>query len=361
MIQISGFKQSKNIANEIQKIIDSGWIGCGKTVAEFEELFSNRINKSFVMTNNGSNALHLAVKLLNLPPHSKIILPAFTFITCIHSILLENHIPVLCDVELDGNMSCQTISKVFTKDVKAIMVVHYSGKPVDVEKIKEFGVPIIEDVAHAVDSKIDNKYCGSLGDIGVFSFDPIKNISTPDSGGISIKKELMEDAKKLRHFGVLNTGFDSKKFSNWWNLDVSLVFPKYTPNDISACFAIDQLKLLPENQKIRKKIWAIYQKELPKLLEIEEEPPLNIQHSHFTYLIKIKEKRNELAQHLKQNNIYTTLRFQSIDTYSLFSSYAKDLKNCDILNKTALNLPIHPSLSDNDIDKIIEVIKKWSM
>lgn len=136
MINVFGSKHNLSILEKLGHYINSGWIGCGPKVLEFEDLFSKKINKPFVMTNNGSNALHLAVKLLNLPPHSKIILPSFTFSGCINSILLENHTPVLCDVELDENVSCQTISKVFTKDVKAIMVVHYAGLPVCHHRLK---------------------------------------------------------------------------------------------------------------------------------------------------------------------------------------------------------------------------------
>ena len=120
---------------------------------------------------------------------------------------------------------------------------------------------------------------------------------------------------------------------------------------------------MAKNQKKRKNIWNIYQKELdlPKL-EIEEEIPSNIQHSYFTYLIKVKNARNELATYLKNNDVYTTLRFQPLHKLNLYSKYAKKaLPNSEFLNETGLNLPLHPKLTDNDMDKIISLIKKWTI
>jgi len=216
MIKVFGNKHNKNtLQKDLNKIIKSGWIGSGPNVSLFEKNFSNKINMPFIMTNNGSNALHLAVKLLNLPLNSQIILPSFTFVACVQAILLEGHIPIFCDVEKNGNVSIDTIKKVLTKETKAIMIVHYAGRPVNMEEILSLNIPIIEDVAHAVDSKINGKHCGSFGKINAFSFDPIKNIATPDAGGVSLNEELVEKAKQLINLSISSTRFSSNKHTAW--------------------------------------------------------------------------------------------------------------------------------------------------
>ena len=151
----------------------------------------------FAMVDSGSNALYLAVTLLNLPPKSEVIVPAFTWVSCAQAILLAGHTPVFCDVELDTlNVNRNLIEQCITKKTGAIMVVHFAGKPVDMDPILELGLPIIEDAAHAVDSTYRGKACGGIGDVGIYSFDAVKNLTTGEGGGISTrKKELIDRGK----------------------------------------------------------------------------------------------------------------------------------------------------------------------
>lgn len=359
MINVFGNKHDKQIIKDLNDCISSGWLGCGKHVKHFETLMSKRYHKPFVMTNNGSNALHLAVRLLNLPKKSKIVIPSFTFIACIHAILMEGHIPVIADVDQNGNLDIKSIKK--TK-ISAIMVVHYGGRPCDMNEICATRLPIIEDVAHAFDSSINKKMCGTFGTVSAFSFDPIKNISTPDSGGVLLTPNNKEKAIRLRDLGISSTGISSNKNQKWWENKIHDVFPKYLPNDVAAIFAKEQLSILEENQKIRKKIWQAYQNELQNVgnIIIENEISPGHKHSYFTYLIKVKKNRNGLADFMKRNEIYTTLRFQPLHKIKMFKSFAKNTyANSEYLGKHGLNLPLHPNMTDNDLDKVICTIKSW--
>jgi len=353
MIQVFGANVGNSEWESVKGSVDACWMGKGPAVTEFENKFSQRINKDFIMVNNGSNALHLAMHLLDLPLNSEIIVPSFTWAACANAIVLAGHVPVFADVELSGNISKRTIAEVITKNTKAICVVHYAGKPVDMEGIKEFGIPIVEDAAHAVDSKIGSQYCGTIDEIGIFSFDPIKNLATPDAGGVAASVEKIEIARKLINCGVTSTGIESQQ-ENWWECDVVSVFPKYVSNDIAASIALSQLDKLNDNQKKRRKIWDIYQSEL---FTSEDTAP-NETHSYFTYLIRTK-KRNDLAHYLRQNGIYTTLRFYPLHLTTAFSDlvHRSSFYGCNILKEQGLNLPLHPRLSLNDVDKIVELIK----
>jgi dTDP-4-amino-4,6-dideoxygalactose transaminase len=366
IISVFGSKVGKEELAEIKTSIENQWLGMGSKTRLFEDRLSKRLNlKGFVMLNSGSNSLYLAIKLLDLPKDSEVILPSFTWISCASTIILNGCRPVFCDVDLKTqNIDYRCVAPMITKKTSAIMVVHYGGKPVKMDEIKEFNLPIVEDAAHAIDSKIGEKYCGSIGDVGIYSFDAIKNIAIGEAGGLtSIYEELIEKAKKLRYCGIEKSGFEASATKNrWWEYHVADFFIKLLPDDIHASIGLAQLKKLDQNQKFRKRIWGIYNEELSKLhwLDLPVDAEENEQHTYFTYLIRLKnDKRDQLAQYLYDNNIYTTLRYEPLHLIPIYNSTHIRLKNSEILNETALNIPIHPNLEDEEVEYIIDHIKKF--
>lgn len=366
IISVFGSQVGKEELAEIKTSIEKQWLGMGDKTRLFEDRLSKRLNlRGFVMLNSGSNSLYLALKLLDLPKDSEVILPSFTWISCASTIVLNGYRPVFCDVDLETqNVDYKSIVPMITKKTKAIMVVHYGGKPVKMDEIKEFNLPVLEDAAHAIDSKIGEKYCGSMGDIGIYSFDAIKNIAIGEAGGLTSKhKELIEKAKKLRYCGIGKSGFEASSTKHrWWEYSVTDFFIKLLPDDIHASIGLAQLEKLDQNQKIRKRIWGTYNEELSKLqwLDLPVDAEENEQHTYFTYLIRLKNnKRDELAQYLYDNNIYTTLRYEPLHLIPIYNSTHIKLKNSEILNETGLNIPIHPNLKDGEVEYIIDCIKKF--
>jgi dTDP-4-amino-4,6-dideoxygalactose transaminase len=366
MISVFGSKVGKEELEEIRTSIENQWIGIGPKTNLFEKNFSERLKlNNFIMLDSGSNSLYLAIKLLNLPHGSEIILPTFTWISCATAIVLNNCRPVFTDIDIETqNITADTIAPVVTNKTRAIMVVHYAGLPVKLDKIKEFGVPIIEDAAHAVDSKIGDKYCGSIGDIGIYSFDGVKNLAIGEAGGItSDDEELMKKARALRYCGIEKSGFEaSVTKKRWWEYNVVDFFPKMIPDDISASIGLAQLKKLDELQEYRKYIWNIYQNEFEKLswFKIPRDADSDERHSYFTYFIRLNnDKRDDLANYLYEKEIYTTLRYQPLHMIPIYNSTSVKLKNSELLNETGLNIPLHPSLSEDDIGYIIDTIKEF--
>jgi len=368
MISVFGSKVGNEELEEIKTSIENQWIGIGPKTKKFEDLISKRLNlKGFVMLDSGSNALYLALKLLSLPKNSEVILPTFTWISCATAIVLNNLKPIFCDVDIDTqNVTYKEIEPKISKNTKAIMIVHYAGKPIDIEEIKRFNLPIIEDAAHAIDSKINNNYCGSMGDIGIYSFDGVKNLAIGEAGGLtSNNKDIIDKASRLRYCGISKSGFEaSVNKERWWEYEVSDFAPKLIPDDVSASIGIAQLKKLDENQKYRKKLWNIYKSELSKInwLMLPKDERVNEQHSYFTYFIRvIKGNRDKLAKFLYENKIYTTLRYQPLHLIPIYNSTHIKLKNSEILNDAGLNIPLHPNLEIEDVYYIIEKIKEFGI
>jgi aminotransferase len=320
------------------------------------------------MVDSGSNALYMAVTLLDLPKGSEVIVPSFTWVSCAQAVLLAGHKPVFCDVEVDTlNVSRRTVEAAMTENTAAIMIVHFAGKPVDMNSIMELGLPVIEDAAHAVDSYYHGKACGGIGDVGIYSFDAVKNLTTGEGGGIATRDpELLARAKILRYCGIGKSGFEAAASgaagkSRWWEYNIQEPFIKMLPTNIAGAIGLAQLEKIDDLQAFRKKVWDTYQTEFSDISWLTRpiEAESHEKHSYFTYVIRVPE-RDKLAKYLFDLGIYTTLRYHPLHLNALYESHV-ELKNSEILNEDSLSLPLHPNLTTEQIELIVDSVKNFSM
>ncbi len=366
MINVFGSKVGNEEIAEVSDSIGKQWMGMGPKVKAFESQMAERLGMdSFLLVDSGSNGLYLGMKLLNLPEGSEVIVPSLTWVSCAQAVLLAGCVPVFADVDINTqNITAETTKAAITDKTSAIMVVHYAGLPVDMDPILELGYPVIEDACHAVDSIYKGKACGTIGDVGVYSFDAVKNLAIGEGGGVVSKHaDYMERASLLRYCGIGKSGFEASTHGKerWWEYNIVEPFIKMCPSDIAAGIGLGQLNKLEENQAYRKKIWDIYQEEFSKIDSIDTPVEANEgdKHSYFTYFIRIP-NRDKVAKYLFEKGIYTTLRYHPLHMNPLYNSIAK-LPMSEELNETGLNIPLHPSLSENDVDYIIETIKDCNL
>ena len=370
MITLFGSNVGNQELEAISKVFENQWIGHGKKTVEFEEMIARKCRApGFVFMNSGSNALQAAIRILDLPKNSEIILPSFTWIACANAAILEGLKPVFCDVDLNTcNVRADDIEAKVTKRTSAIMVVHYAGKPVNMVEILDLGFPVIEDAAHAIDSSIKGRHCGTIGTVGVFSFDAVKNLTTGEGGGVvSLDDALLERARRIRYCGIEKSGFESSSSQDrWWEYKVSEAFPKMLNTDIAASIGLEQLKKLKKNQMRRQEIWTTYTEVFRKedwansWISIPPGAESNEDHSYFTYCIKLTcGSRDCLASFLLDRKIYTSLRYHPLHLVEFFRSNVT-LPNSETLNEVALNLPLHQRLTNGDLDKIFSALKEFS-
>lgn len=362
MINVFGSKVGEDEIFQVSDSIHKQWMGMGPKTKEFEKRMAERLNSSnFLLVDSGSNGLYLGLKLMNLPEGSEVIVPSLTWVSCAQAVLMVGCKPVFADVDIETqNVTAETIKAHITEKTSAIMVVHYGGLAVNMDPIMELGLPVIEDACHAIDTVYKGKAAGTIGDVGVYSFDAVKNLSIGEGGGVVTKREdYAERASLLRYCGIGKSGFEASTHGKerWWEYNIVEPFIKMCPSDIAAGIGIGQLDNLDKNQERRKQIWDIYQKEFSRIpnISIPVEAREGDKHSYFTYFIRIPE-RDKVAKYLFDKGIYTTLRYHPLHMNKLYKSN-ETLKNCEELNETGLNIPLHPSLSDNDVDYIIETIK----
>lgn len=364
MINVFGSKVGQEEIEQISDSISKQWMGMGPKTKAFEKRMAERLNTDrFILVDSGSNGLYMALTLLDLPKGSEVIVPSFTWVSCAQVVMMAGCVPVFCDVDLTSqNMTADLVKPHITANTSAIMTVHYAGLPVDLDPILELGYPVIEDACHAIDSVYKGKACGTIGAVGVYSFDAVKNLSMGEGGGVTTHNEsMMQRADILRYCGIGKSGFEASTHGKerWWEYNIVEPFIKMNPSDISAAIGVAQLDKLSGLQEYRKKIWDIYQEAFKDLSWIERplEPNAGDRHSYFTYFIRVP-KRNKLANYLFENEIYTTLRYHPLHLNPVYHSNVS-LPNCEELNETGLNIPLHPSLSMNDVDKIVDEIKHF--
>lgn len=366
MISVFGSDIKQKEIKYVTECMKSNWLGYGKIVERFEEEYSRKMGvQNFLMVDNCSNALYMAIHLLNLPQGSEVILPSLTWVSCAQAILLCGHKPVFADVDYHTmNITREFIIDKITDKTKAIMVVHYAGMPVKMDTIKNLGFPVIEDAAHAICSDYFGKKCGTMSDVGCYSFDSTKNLVAGDGGGLVLKsKEMYERAKYLRYCGIGKSGFDAAADTTgnarWWEYNIKEPFIRMLPNNINASIALAQLERISDLQERRKQIWEMYTNALCNEWWINT--PVNNNygtHSYFTYCIKVK-KRDELAKFLFDNGVYTTLRFHPLHLNPLYKQEKEVLQNTEIINREGLNIPLHPRMKDADVEKVVTLIKMF--
>lgn len=364
MINVFGSRVGKEEIKQITESIENQWMGMGPKTKLFEQRMAARLLvDKFVLVDNGSNGLLMALSLLNLPKGSEVIVPSFTWVSCAQAVLLAGCVPVFCDVDIDSqNVTAELIKPHINKNTSAIMIVHYAGLPVEMEPIIDLGLPIVEDACHAVDSIHNGKYCGTIANVGVYSFDAVKNLSMGEGGGVvSNNVDEMIRADVLRYCGIGKSGFEASTHgkARWWEYNIVEPFIKMNPSDIAAAIGLAQLDKIDELQAFRKKVWDIYQEEFKSVdwIKTPLEANKGDQHSYFTYFIQIP-NRDAMAKYLFDNGIYTTLRYHPLHLNPIYKSNIS-LPNCEILNEEGLNIPLHPSLTMDDVDKIVTYIKKF--
>jgi len=370
MIQV--FKpqiDTERILNELRPILNSGWIGLGPKTKEFETKLSEYIgSKYFVALNSATAGLHLAVKVLNLPPNSKIITTSNTFVSTNHAILYEGHIPVFCDNEkMTGNISADSIEQALQEDneIKAIMVVHIGGYSCDMIRINEianrYGVPVIEDCAHSFGGMYNGKMIGDTDNICVWSFQAVKNLPVGDGGAISTNnEELYTRLNKLRWLGinkdtVSRSNLNTEKPTYNCDYEVEEVVYKYHLTDIASTMGIIGLETINQNN-LRRRLISSYYLNNVKGAMLPEYNTDRVSSSHFLPLFF--EDRDEVYDLLKNNGVYCGMHYKRNDKYEPFKDFKKvgGLVNAEWYDKHELTLPLHLGLTDEDLETIINVI-----
>ena len=340
---------------EIEKIIQtikSGFWASGagiKNVSKFENNFKKYTNaKECISVDSGTAALHLALNVTDIYK-KEVLVPSLTFASTVHAIKYNGGIPVFVDVDQDTLcIDSVDLENKITSKSKVILPVHFGGYPCDMDSLKKISkknsLIMIEDAAHACGSKYKGKKIGSLSDFTCFSFHPVKNLSMPKGGAITINKRnksLKNKLNSLRWCGISN-----RKKSSY---DITELGFNYYMDEISASIGIEQLKKIEKLNKKRFDIAKRYQKEI----KISEKIPLNKECSYHLYWILVK-NRKKFMDKMYSAGIETGIHYKPVHKMSFYKSKV-NLPITEKIEGKIVSIPIHPNLKNNEIDKIIKL------
>ena len=355
---------SKSAKSAVMEVLDTRWIGQGPKVKLFEDRFSEKFASKFpaIAVGSGTDALHLSYILAGLKPGDEVIAPVFTC-TATNIPFLYMGIKILfADINPQTmNIDVNHVSQLMNKNVKAIVCVHYGGLPCDMDELQsiasQWGVPIIEDAAHAVGAKYKGLSIGSLSDFTMFSFQAIKHITTGDGGMLIVKnKELIDKAERVRWFGI-----DRKaKQAGIWENDITEIGYKYQMTDIAAAMGIASLQEFDAVSSLRKTLFKVYSDELAGYdrVKIVGNDFTDREHAAWLFTIII-EDRYKLQEKLREQKIESNQVHFRNDRYSIFNDFTKGkvFPSMDIIEDKYLVLPLHTMMNEDDVRRVCSVIK----
>lgn len=361
---------------EIDEVVDSlrkAWLGTGPKVSQFEKSFGIYKGVPYSVALNSCTAgLHLSCIALNLKPGDEVITTAMTFCATINSIIHSGATPVLADIDsLTWNIDPNEIEKKITKKTRAIIPVHFAGRACDMDSIvkiaKKYGLYIIEDCAHAIETEYKGRKAGTFGDFGVFSFYATKNVTSGEGGMvISNNEEMISRIKMLALHGMSKDAW--KRFSDegYKHYYVEEAGFKYNMMDIQAAIGLHQLNKVDRMSQRREEIWRKYTesfRNLPIGLPADIEP--DTRHAYHLYSIllnndKIRISRDEMLDKMTRRKIGVGVHYLSIPEHPYykrtFGWEVNDYPNAASFGQNSISIPLFPKLTDEQINYIIRSV-----
>ena len=345
------------------EVVRSGWLGLGPRTAEFERRFAAFCEvEHCVAVNSATSALDLAMRLLGVGHGDEVLVPTMTFVSTAHAVAYNLGTPVFVDVEPDSlNVDVEDVRRKLSPRTKAIIAVHYGGRPVDMERLREAvgELPIVEDCAHAVGARYRGQPVGGLGEIGCFSFQAVKNLATGDGGALTVRRRDWEErAKRLRWLGIDKGTWDrtAADRSYWWQYNVDEVGLKCHMNDIQAAIGLVQLEKLERMNARRREIVQRYREGLRAIPQIALPLEDDDAFRSAWHIFHIKcDRRDELSVFLQQNGISTGVHYTPIHTYRCYGNIPT-LPVAEAVSRRLLTLPLFPDLTDPQVDEIVAAI-----
>ena len=353
---IIGEEEIENVV----EVLKSGMIAQGPKVMEFEEKFVNWIGAKYgIATNSGTSALHVALLACGIGEGDEVITTPFTFIASGNAIVYTGATPVFADIDLDTyTIDPDSIENLITDKTKAILPVQLYGQAADMDEIREIAekhdLKIIEDAAQAHGAEYNGEKVGTLGDMACFSFYPTKNMTTSEGGMITTNdEELAKKAQMFRAHGA------SERYHH------DEIGYNFRMTDIAAAIGLAQLNVIDEfnNKRISN---ANYLNEQLKDVEgiVTPKSPDNYKHVYHQYTILVeKGNRDDWVEFLTNKGIGTGIHYP-IPLYNqpIYKKLGIE-GDCPLAEKAAdnvISLPVHPSLTKEDLDLVVDAVKEAS-
>jgi perosamine synthetase len=352
----------------ITEVLQSGWIGLGPKTAEFEREFASFVGAPYAVgLNSGTAALHLSLILADVGPGDEVIVPSLTFVSSVAAVRYVGATPVFADVDPDTLcVSPEDVASKLSHKTKAIIPVHYGGHPCDMDELSALargkGITVVEDAAHACGAQYKGRRVGTLTDLTCFSFHAVKNLTTGEGGAITLSDARWDRRlRSLRWMGINRDTWDRSNHNGTyaWQYSIDELGYKCHMSDLAAALGLVQLRRLNALNQRRLEIVRLYNNGLADLpwvqLPVERDTVRSAWH---LYAIRLS-RRDELIAHLKANGVAPGVHYYPIHMYKFCQPWHTALPVTEREWPRLLSLPLHPRLTDDDVLRIIELLRRF--
>ncbi len=350
----------------VTEVIASGWVTTGPKCSRFEEDFAAYTGSAAAAAlSSGTAGMHLLLKALGIGAGDEVITPSMTFASTVNQIVLAGATPVFADIDYDTLLvQPRDIARRITKKTKAVIPVHFAGAPADLDAIREAcgDIPVIEDAAHAIGTYYKGAHIGGRNP-AVYSFHPIKNITTAEGGMVTGPPELLGRLRLLKFHGIERDAW--KRYGKGSDPTYDITEPgfKYNLTDLQAALGLAQLKKIGEINGRHSRIAKKYLESLAGLkgLDLPGIPSYDHVHSWHLFIIKAAGvDRKVVMQELAERNIGYGLHFPACHSLSYIRKRFGDI---DVPETQAaagrvLSIPLYPSLDDGQADRVVLALKE---
>ncbi|MBI3633620.1 MAG: UDP-4-amino-4,6-dideoxy-N-acetyl-beta-L-altrosamine transaminase [Candidatus Vogelbacteria bacterium] len=355
----------RNDKNEVLRVLSSDWLTQGPEVFAFEQRLCKYTGAKYaVAVSSGTAALHIAYLAAGIGPGDEVITTPNTFVATSNMILAVGAKPIFCDINIkDFNIDDSKIESLINKRTQAIVPVDFAGRPCVYKNIlkiaKKYNLLIIEDACHALGAEYGSKKVGNIANMTVFSFHPVKSITTGEGGAVLTNDKLFfGKLKLLRSHGVTKDkiGFNVMKSFGY----------NYRISDIQCGLGLSQMRKLDKFIARRSKLVSLYRKHLGHnsfiVLPVEDEQFIKSANHLFVIRVKDKKYRMPLYNFLKDNGVGVNFHYPPIYSHPFYKRSGFNGANCEAATtygKTAITLPLYYSLKSSDIAYISEKISDF--
>ncbi len=359
--------------DEVVACLRSGWLGTGPRVEQFEQAFAAyRRVAAAAATNSCTAALHLALIAAGIGPGMEVITTPLTFVSTVNVILHVGATPVLVDVDpVTMNIDPARIAEAITEKTRAILPVHFAGRPCDMDAImalsERYGLAVIEDCAHALETEIDGRAAGSFGDFGCFSFYVTKNLTTGEGGMVVARdQEKLARVRRLSLHGLNRDAWKRFGASGYAHYQMTEPGYKYNMTDLQAAIGLQQLARIERNWGRRKELWEHYDaafRDLP--IEGPAAPAPGTRHAHHLYTIQVDERRSGMSrehflEQMKTRGIGVGVHYQSIPEHPYFRDQfgwqVEEWPHAGRIGRQTVSLPLSAALDEEQARRVIEAV-----
>jgi dTDP-4-amino-4,6-dideoxygalactose transaminase len=366
---------SEETIEDVSKVLRSGWLATGPVTKQFEEKLSEYFGgRKVICFSSATAGLQAALMAMEVVAGDEVITTSMTFVATANVIAMLGAKPVFVDIDRGTfNLDPQKILDACTPRTKAILPVHYAGLPVDLDAIYEIArlknLRVLEDSAHAMGTAYNGKRVGSFGDVQVFSFHPIKNMTSAEGGCVVLNSESEEHFLNLQRFhGIDRSIWD--RFSKTASCYYDVVHPgcKGNMSDLQAVIGVHQLQELESMNARRRELAARYRSALTNLQDhifFQQSPSYDFVHSGHLFPVCVcnDARRDDFMNFLKENNIGTTPYYMPVHLFSYYRNALGckdgDLEHTEYVGRRIVCIPLYPTLENREQDHIIGAIKKF--